>query len=69
MPERGTLFLDCVPTFSRFPGSSDGKESACNVGSLGLIPGLGRYLGREGMAAYSEELAGYSPWGRRVGHK
>ena len=24
------------------PGGSDGKESACNVGSLGLIPGLGR---------------------------
>ena len=25
-----------------FPGSSDGKESACNAGDLGLIPGLGR---------------------------
>ena len=25
-----------------FPGSSTGKESACNVGDLGLIPGLGR---------------------------
>ena len=25
-----------------FPGGSDGKESACNVGELGLIPGLGR---------------------------
>ena len=23
-----------------FPGGSDGKESACNVGYLGLIPGL-----------------------------
>ena len=23
-------------------GGSDGKESACNVGDLGLIPGLGR---------------------------
>ena len=23
-----------------FPGDSDGKESACNVGDLGLIPGL-----------------------------
>ena len=22
-----------------FPGSSDGKESACNAGDLGLIPG------------------------------
>ena len=25
-----------------FPGSADGKESACNVGNLGLIPGLGK---------------------------
>ena len=25
-----------------FPGSSDGKESACNTGDLSLIPGLGR---------------------------
>ena len=25
-----------------FPGGLDGKESACNVGDLGLIPGLGR---------------------------
>ena len=25
-----------------FPGSSAGKESACNVGDLDLIPGLGR---------------------------
>ena len=24
-----------------FPGGSDGKEFACNVGDLGLIPGLG----------------------------
>ena len=28
-----------------FPGGSAGKESACNVGDLGLIPGLGRSLG------------------------
>ena len=25
-----------------FPGGSAGNESACNVGVLGLIPGLGR---------------------------
>ena len=25
-----------------FPGGSDGKESACNVGDLGLTPALGR---------------------------
>ena len=29
----------------RFPGSSDSKESTCNVGDLGLIPGLGRSPG------------------------
>ena len=28
-----------------FPGASDSKESACNVGNLGLIPGLGRSPG------------------------
>ena len=28
-----------------FPGGSDGKEPACNVGDLGLIPGLGRFPG------------------------
>ena len=25
-----------------FPGSSAGKDSSCNVGDLGSIPGLGR---------------------------
>ena len=30
------------PVFLGFPRSSVGKESACNVGDLGLIPGLGR---------------------------
>ena len=25
-----------------FPGGSDGKEAACNVGDLGSIPGSGR---------------------------
>ena len=28
-----------------FPGDSDGKESACNVGDLGSIPGSGRSPG------------------------
>ena len=28
-----------------FPGGSAGKESACNAGDLGLIPGLGRSPG------------------------
>ena len=33
-----------------FLGGSDGKESACNVGDPGLIPGSGRSL-REGNGA------------------
>ena len=33
------------PVFLGFPGGSAGKESACNAGDLGLIPGLGRYPG------------------------
>ena len=28
-----------------FPGGSVGKESACNVGDLGSIPGLGKSPG------------------------
>ena len=30
-----------------FPDGSEGKESACNVGDLSLIPGLGRSPGEE----------------------
>ena len=32
-----------------FPGSSTGKESACNAGDPSLIPGSGRFPG-EGVA-------------------
>ena len=31
--------------YTDFPGSSDGKESACNAGDPGSIPGLGRSRG------------------------
>ena len=34
-----------VASVMDFLGSSAGKESACNVGDLDLIPGLGRSLG------------------------
>ena len=40
-----------------------GKESACNVGDLGLIPGLGRSPG-EREATHCSILA-YSPWGHK----
>ena len=32
-------------TLGVLPWCSDNKESTCNVGDLGLIPGLGRSLG------------------------
>ena len=38
-----------TPVLSCFPCGSAGKESTCNLGDLGLIPGLGRYPG-EGKA-------------------
>ena len=34
-----------TPVFWGFPGGSAGKESSCNVGDLGSIPGLGRSPG------------------------
>ena len=58
-----------------FSGVSDGKESACNMGNLGLIPGLGRSSGggHGNPLQYSclenshgqMSLAGYSQWGRK----
>ena len=36
-----------TPVFLGFPDDSDGKEFACNVGDLSLIPGLGRSSGGE----------------------
>ena len=62
----------CWSPFLGFPAISDGKESACNAGDLGSIPGLGRSPG-EGNG-YSHEysclenpcgqrsLAGSCPW-------
>ena len=34
-----------IYAYKGFPGGSDGKESACNAGDLGLISGLGRSPG------------------------
>ena len=62
-----------------FPCGSDDKESTCNTGDPGLIPGSGRSL-EKGMATHSSILAwkitwtgepdgrqgslmGYRPWG------
>ena len=56
-----------------FPGGLDGKESACNAGDLGSVPGLGRSPGggRGNPLHYfclenvhgQRILAGYSLWG------
>ena len=32
-----------IALLDSFPGGSDGKESACNAGDLGLMPGSGRF--------------------------
>ena len=34
-----------TPVFLGFSGSSDGKESTCNAGDLGLLPGSERFPG------------------------
>ena len=49
-----------------FPGGSDGKESACNAGDLGLIPGSGVSLEKE-MATHSSILAWRIPWTEETG--
>ena len=49
MSLKGLLFKGIL---EGFPGGSDSKESACNAGDLGWIPGLGRSPG---------ERKGYAP--------
>ena len=44
-----------------FPDGSAGKESTCNTGDLGSIPGLGRPPG-EGESTHSCILAWRIPW-------
>ena len=69
------MFVRWFYILQGFPGGSDGKASACNVGDLGSIPGLGRSPG-EGNGnplQYSclenpmdwGAWAGYSPWGHK----
>ena len=49
-----------------FPGGSDGKASAYNVGDQGSIPELERSPG-EGMATHSSLLAWKIPWMEEAG--
>ena len=65
-----------TPVFLDFPGGSDGKESACNSGDLGSVPGLGISPGggHGNLLQYcclenprgQRSLAGYCPWGHKV---
>ena len=55
--------------FLGFPGGSDGQESACHMGDLGLIPGLARSPGERN--PFPPQYSGlgncsdYSLWGRK----
>ena len=63
------LYYEVFQWFGGFPGGSDGKESNCNAGDLGSIPGLGRSPGQgKGHPLQYSGLVnsmGYSPWGRK----
>ena len=65
-------YITNYPQSLGFPGGSAGKESACNAGDLGSIPGLGRPL-EKGTATHSSILAWRipwtSPWGRKESDK
>ena len=49
-----------------FPGGSDGKESACSEGDLGLIPGSGRSSG-EGNGNPPQYSCLENPWIEKPG--
>ena len=64
-----------TPVFLGYPGGSGSKESSCNVGDWGLIPGLWRFPG--GGHVYplwysclenphgQRRLVSYSPWSQK----
>ena len=53
--------IGSIPIFLGFPCGSAGKESACNVGDLGSIPGLEDPL-EKGKATHSSILTWRIPW-------
>ena len=55
-----------TPVSLGFPGGSDGKESTCNEGELGSVPGLGRSPGG-GHGNHSSIPAWKSPWTEKPG--
>ena len=60
-PGQAFLSLSLASRKMGFPGGSDSKESACNVGDQGLIPGLGRCPEKR-MATHSSIHAWRTPW-------
>ena len=65
MPSNGTA--GSFGILGGFPGGSDGKESALNVGDLGSIPRLGRFPWRRGWQPTSVLLPGESLWTEEPG--
>ena len=59
-------FAFCLAISQGFPGGSDSKESGCNAGEWGSIPGSGRTPG-EGMEAHSSVLVWSIPWTEKPG--
>ena len=55
------VLYPALPLSLGFPGTSDGKESTCNVGDRGSTPGLGRST-KEGIETHSKILAWKIPW-------
>ena len=66
----------CIMYSWDFPGGSDGKESACDTGDLGWIPGSGgsprerngypfQYSCLESSMDRGAWQATYSPWARK----
>ena len=53
-------------SYTGFPGGSEGKESTCNVGDPGYIPGSGRFPG-EGNGNPLYFLAWRIPWTEEPG--
>ena len=61
---KGEVYFVC--RLKGFPGGSDGKEFACNVGDLGLSLGWENPL-EKGMVTYSSILAWSIPWTEKPG--
>ena len=67
-PHKTQNKLDHYNLYQGFPGGLDSKESACNAGDLGSIPGLGICPGKGN--SYSLQYSGLEnsmdyPWGHK----